>query len=76
MVYFDTYEALYKRFANKNINVLSATQFADGTICIEVEYLYNRPKDDKMIWPKIMTLGPTLEEAIYKAEQIVDEIRG
>lgn len=81
---------IFRRFAEANINVLSVTQpkrdnkfrIGDQTIpdyescLIVVEYLYERPSDHKMIWPKVAIGGMTLMDALENAEDVVEAIRG
>ena len=77
---------IYKRFAENNINVLSVPlsqpqpyrpdQPAELEACVVViEYMYQRPRDDKIIWPKAAISGRTLIDALENAEEIVDSIR-
>ena len=74
---------IYRRFAEKNINVLSVTKL-DRNIgddinydaCVAtIEYAYKRPKDGKLIWPKMVTTGTELIDMLENAEAIIDAIR-
>lgn len=70
----ETEATIYKRFAEKNINILSINQSTHTNIV--VEYAYNRPSDKKLIWPKLALRGDNLLDTLRQAEGVVDEIRG
>jgi hypothetical protein len=74
---------LYKRFADENVNIISSSiaaipdELGGGIATVVVlEYSYERPRDGKLIWPKIAVDGESLYEAIYKALKTVKAIRG
>lgn len=64
----------YKQFADDNINVLNASA-AENRVLIVIEYCYTRPRDGKMIWPKIALEAESLAEALTKAKETVKAIR-
>lgn len=74
---------IYRRFAEKNINVLSVTKLERQTgddikydACVAtIEYAYERARDKKLIWPKIVTTGSELLDMLENAEAIIDAIR-
>lgn len=66
---------LFYRLANKNINIIRCSQFDNGC-SIVVEYQYERPRDNKVVWPKFALSSETPESAARKAEVLVDKIRG
>lgn len=69
------YARIYTRFADKNINII-ATSASDSQIALVAEYIFNRPKDGKLIWPKIVVTAPTLQEALGMVEETIGLIRG
>lgn len=69
-----SYARIYKRFADANINVLS-TSSAENRVVIVIEYSYERPRDGKLIWPKIAIESETLGFALATAEETVKAIR-
>lgn len=69
-----SYARVYKRFADKNINVLS-TSSAENRVVLVIEYCYERPRDGKLIWPKIAIESETLGFALTIAEETVKAIR-
>lgn len=66
--------SFYKRFADDNINVLNASA-AENRVLIVIEYCYTRPRDGKLIWPKIAIEADSLVVALNKAEETVKAIR-
>lgn len=66
--------SFYKRFADNNINVLNASA-AENRVLIVIEYCYTRPRDGKLIWPKIAIEADSLVVALNKAEETVKAIR-
>ena len=66
--------SFYKRFADDNINVLNASA-DENRVLIVIEYCYTRPRDGKMIWPKIAIEADSLVVALNKAEETVKAIR-
>lgn len=74
MVPEESFASLYYRLANKNINIINCSSNPQQCVLI-VEYQYNRPSDNKLVWPKIAILGDTPEEAIGEVEETVDKIR-
>lgn len=69
------YARIYTRFADKNINIINVSA-ADNQIALVAEYIFNRPKDNKLIWPKIVIVAPTLLESLAQVEETIDLIRG
>lgn len=64
----------YKRLADKNINVMSCSVI-DGEAVVILEYCYERPRDGKIIWPKIAVEGSDIYDAATMAELVIDKIR-
>lgn len=69
-----SWAALQGNLADKNINVLSVSAVPAG-ISIVVEYLLERPRDHKMIWPKTAFVGSDLSGAMQEALETISEIR-
>ena len=69
------YARIYTRFADKNINIIAAST-ADNQIVLVAEYIFNRPKDGKLIWPKVAITAPDLFNALLRVEETIDLIRG
>ena len=69
------YARIYTRLADKNINIIQAST-SDKQIALVAEYIFNRPKDNKLIWPKIVIVAPTLQQALSQVERTIDLIRG
>ena len=69
------YAQIYVRFADKNINIINVST-SDKQIALVAEYIFNRPKDNKLIWPKIVIASPTLHQALLQVEETIDLIRG
>lgn len=69
-----SYAKAYKRFADANINVLSSSA-AENRVLVVIEYSYERPRDGKLIWPKIAIESETLGGALAMAEETVKAIR-
>lgn len=69
------YARIYTRFADKNINIIAAST-SDKQVALVAEYIFNRPKDGKLIWPKIVIVAPTLLESLTQVEETIDLIRG
>lgn len=69
------YARAYVRFADKNINIIQVST-SDNQIALVAEYIFNRPKDNKLIWPKIVIVAPTLQQALSQVEETIDLIRG
>ena len=69
------YARIYTRFADKNINII-AVSISDDRVAVVAEYIFNRPKDNKLIWPKIVITAPNLLSALIQVEETIDLIRG
>lgn len=69
------YARIYTRFADKNINIINVSA-ADNQVALVAEYIFNRPKDGKLIWPKIVIVAPDLFNALLQVEEAIDLIRG
>ena len=69
------YARIYTRFADKNINIIAAST-ADSQVILVAEYIFNRPKDGKLIWPKVAISSSTLLNALLMVEETIDLIRG
>ena len=69
------YARIYTRFADKNINII-AVSTSDKQVALVAEYIFNRPKDDKLIWPKIVITAPNLLSALIQVEETIGLIRG
>lgn len=69
------YARIYTRFADKNINIINVSA-ADNQIALVAEYIFNRPKDGKLIWPKIVITAPDLFNALLRVEETIGFIRG
>lgn len=69
------YARIYTRFADKNINIIQVST-SDKRVALVAEYIFNRPKDGKLIWPKIAIVTPTLLESLTQVEETIDRIRG
>lgn len=69
------YARIYTRFADKNINIINVSA-ADDQVALVAEYIFNRPKDGKLIWPKIVIVAPTLLESLTQVEETIDLVRG
>lgn len=69
------YATIYTRFADKNINIIAAST-ADSQVILVAEYIFKRPKDDKLIWPKVAISAPTLLNALLQVEETIGLIRG
>lgn len=69
------YARIYTRFADKNINIIQAST-SDNQVALVAEYIFNRPKDGKLIWPKIVITSGTLYQALISVEETIDLIRG
>lgn len=69
------YARIYTRFADKNINIIQVST-SDKRVALVAEYIFNRPKDGKLIWPKIAIVAPTLLESLTQVEETIDLIRG
>jgi hypothetical protein len=69
------YARIYTRFADKNINIIAAST-ADNQIVLVAEYIFKRPKDDKLIWPKVAISAPTSLNALQQVEETIGLIRG
>lgn len=69
------YARIYTRFADKNINIIQAST-SDNQVALVAEYIFNRPKDGKLIWPKIVITSDTLYQALISVEETIDLIRG
>lgn len=69
------YARIYTRFADKNINIIAAST-ADNQVILVAEYIFKRPKDDKLIWPKVAITAPTLLNALQQVEETIGLIRG
>ena len=69
------YARIYTRFADKNINII-AVSTSDDRVAVVAEYIFNRPKDNKLIWPKIVITAPNLLSALIQVEETIDLIRG
>lgn len=70
---------LYARLADKDINILGAVTLRlveNRRIAVHVEYMYRRPRDGKVIWPHFIVEDASIEDAVRRAEKIVDGIRG
>lgn len=73
---------MYHRFIEKSINVLNVSlATVDGEslstekVVVMLEFSYERPKDGRIIWPKICISGETALDAISRAEKVIDDIR-
>lgn len=73
---------MYHRFILKSINLLSVSlatvgedSYSTEQVVVVLEFSYDRPKDGRMIWPKIAISGKTVLEAVIRAEKIIDKIR-
>lgn len=71
----DGWVHLHETLADKNINILNVS-ISDGRTAIIVEYLYERPRDHKVIWPKTAFWGDDLADAMIEALDTINEIRG
>lgn len=69
------YARIYTRFADKNINII-AVSTSDDRVAVVAEYIFKRPKDDKLIWPKIVITAPDLFNALVQVEETIGFIRG
>ena len=69
------YARVYTRFADKNINIIQAS-ISDSQVILVAEYIFKRPKDDKLIWPKVAISAPTLLNALLQVEETIGLIRG
>ena len=69
------YARIYTRFADKNINIISVS-ISDDSVAVVAEYIFKRPKDDKIIWPKIVIAAHDLTSALIQVEETIDLIRG
>lgn len=69
------YARIYTRFADKNINII-AVSTSDKQVALVAEYIFKRPKDDKLIWPKIVVTAPDLASALTQVEETIGLIRG
>ena len=69
------YARIYTRFADKNINIISVST-SDDRVAVVAEYIFNRPKDNKLIWPKIVISAPDLLNALIRVEETIGLIRG
>ena len=69
------YARIDTRFADKNINII-AVSTSDKQVALVAEYIFNRPKDDKLIWPKIVITAPNLLSALIQVEETIGLIRG
>lgn len=69
------YARIYTRFADKNINII-AVSASDKQVALVAEYIFNRPKDNKLIWPKIVITAPDLFNALIQTEETIGLIRG
>jgi len=69
------YARIYTRFADKNINIIAAST-SDKQVALVAEYIFKRPKDDKLIWPKIVITAPDLASALTQVEETIGLIRG
>jgi len=69
------YARIYTRFADKNINIISVS-ISDDRVAVVAEYIFKRPKDDKLIWPKIVITAPDLASALTQVEETISLIRG
>lgn len=68
------YARIYTRFADENINIINVSA-ADNQVALVAEYIFNRPKDGKLIWPKIVIVAPTLMESLTQVEETIGLIR-
>lgn len=73
---------MYHRFIEKSINILNVSLATVGEdsistekVVVMLEFSYERPKDGRIIWPKICISGGTALEAISRAERVIDDIR-
>lgn len=73
---------MYHRFILKSINLLSVSlatigedSYSTEQVVVVLEFSYDRPKDGRMIWPKIAVSGKTVLETVIRAEKIIDDIR-
>ncbi len=73
---------MYHRLILKSINLLNVSlatigedSYSTEQVVVVLEFSYDRPKDGRMIWPKIAISGTTVLEAVVRAEKIVDDIR-
>lgn len=73
---------MYHRLIVKSINLLSVSlatigedSYSTEEVVVVLEFSYDRPKDGRMIWPKIAVSGTTVLEAVIRAEKIIDNIR-
>ena len=69
------YARIYTRFADKNINIIQVST-SDKRVALVAEYIFNRPKDGKLIWPKIVITAPDLASALTQVEETIGLIRG
>ena len=69
------YARIYTRFAEKNINIISVS-ISDDRVAVVAEYIFNRPKDNKLIWPKIVITARDLTSALIQVEETIGLIRG
>lgn len=70
----ETLTDVYSRFIAKNINVLSVSAYARQLVMV-LEFSYERPKDGRIIWPKIAIEGDNLKSVVSRAEWAIDDIR-
>lgn len=73
---------MYHRFIEKSINILDVSLATVGEdsisteqVVVMLEFSYERPRDGRMIWPKICISGETALSAISRAERVIDGIR-
>jgi hypothetical protein len=73
---------MYHRFIEKSINILNVSLATVGEdsisterVVVMLEFSYERPKDGRIIWPKICISGETALGAISRAERVIDDIR-
>lgn len=73
---------MYHRFIEKSINILNVSlatigedSYSTEQVVVMLEFSYERPKDGRIIWPKICISGETALGAISRAERVIDSIR-
>ena len=73
---------MYCRFIEKSINILNVSlatvgedSYSTEQVVVMLEFSYERPKDGRIIWPKICISGETALGAISRAERVIDDIR-
>lgn len=73
---------MYYRFIEKSINILNVSLATVGEdsisteqVVVMLEFSYERPRDGRIIWPKICISGETALSAISRAERVIDDIR-